>query len=61
MTGNVKRAHIKAKQAEAILSLAFNANLNANDPKERGTIEYAIWAAEDILRDMIELLDKEEA
>ena len=60
MSGNVVQALVKAKQALAVLNLVFIANPNSIEPEERNTIEYAAWAARDLVKDCIDLLDKRE-
>lgn len=60
MNGNVVQALVKAKQALAVLNLIFIANPNAVEPEERNTVEYAAWAARDLINASVELLEKKE-
>lgn len=60
MSGKTIQALVKAKQAYAVLNLIFAANPNATEPEERNTIEYAAWAARDLIKDGIDILEREE-
>lgn len=57
MSGKRVQALVKSKQALAVLDLIFTANPSTTDADEKNTIEYATWAARDLIQSSIELLE----
>ena len=57
MSGKNVQALVKSKQALAVLNLIFTANPSTSEPDEKNTIEYAAWAARDLVQSSVKLLE----